>query len=255
MLHAITHGKTRLHLRYLGHRDGTEKRVSEEDEITALIMGPLAFLPDSAIGAFWMALARWDSPEVEFPGGPVTHAKMSFWPRANRIEPDLRVELSWGEEQRLLLVEFKWHAPLSGENQLHKQWQEYLSRDERERALHLFIAPDTSEGSSALSRDDVWKGRLLLRTWFDVLNALRHLAGPESLLLKRWSSEVIRCLERLGIRPFRGFKHLSAPEIVPQKAEVFWRGFDGFAYLAAPELPPLNVSQQAFFTVAGGHCG
>ncbi|MFC0666546.1 hypothetical protein ACFSKY_03725 [Azotobacter chroococcum] len=255
MLHAITHGKTRLYRRYLGHRDGIEKRVSEEDEITALIMGPLAFLPASAIGAFWTALARWNSPEIEFPGGAVTHAEMRFWPRANRIEPDLRVELFWGQEKRLLLVEFKWQAPLSGENQLHKQWQDYLSHEEREHALHLFIAPDTSEGSNALSRNDVWKGRLLLRSWFDVLNVLRHLAGPEVPSLRCWSSEVIRCLEKLGIRPFRGFKHLSAPEVVPQKAEVFWRGFDGFAHLVAPELPPLNVSQQAFFSMAGGHCG
>lgn len=255
MLHAITQKKTRLHLRYLGHREDGEKRVAEEDEITALIMGPLAFLPDSAIAAFWMALAKWGNPEVEFPTGEVTKAEMTFWPRSKSIEPDLRVDLSWGGEQRVLLVEFKWRATLSGENQLHKQWQEYLSPEERECAWHLFIAPGTSEGSNALSRDDVWKGRLLLRSWFDVLNMLRELSVPHAHLLQCWASEVRACLSRLGIRPFSGFSCLSPPDVPPQQAVAFWRGFDGFAHLTRSEPSPANISQPVFFSLAGGHRG
>lgn len=254
MLHAITHRKTRQYQRYLGHRDDSEKRVPEEDEITSLIMGPLDFLPSSAIGVFWMNLVKWGNPEVEFPAGAVTEAKMSFWPRKGRIEPDLCVDLSWGEEHRLLLVEFKWRAGLSGPNQLHKQWQEYLSQDERERAWHIFIAPSTSEGSNALSREDVWKGKLLLRSWFDVLNTLHALSGPDAQPLQRWSSEVCRCLDKLGIRPFRGFNRLSVPEVPQLQVPAFWRGFDGFAHLARPEQFPANISHHVFFSVAGGHC-
>lgn len=255
MLHAITQKKTRLHLRYLGHREAGEKRVCEEDEITSLIMGPLAFLPDSAIGAFWIALVKSANPEIELSAGGVTKAEMTFWPRREGIEPDLRVDLSWGGEQRVLLVEFKWRAPLSGKDQLHKQWQQFLSPGEQACAWHLFIAPSTSEGSNALSRDDVWKGRLLLRSWFDVLNMLHDLSGPDAHLLQRWASEVRRCLGRLGIRPFRGFSCLSPSETPPQQAVAFWRGFDGFAHLARYEPSPANVSQQVFFSVAGGHCG
>lgn len=255
MLHAITQKKTRLHLRYLGHREDGESRVCEEDEITSLIMGPLAFLPDSAIGAFWTALVRSRNPEVEFPAGRVTKAEMLFWPRRGRIEPDLRVDLAWGSERRVLLVEFKWRAPLSGEDQLHKQWLEYLSPDERERALHVFIAPGTSEGSNAMSREDVWQGKLLLRSWFDVLNTLHDLSGPEAHFLERWSSEARRCLARLQIRPFRGFSRLSAPEIQAPQAEAFWRSFDGFAHMATPELCSANFSHRVFFSLAGGHCG
>lgn len=33
MLHSITQNKSRLHLRYLGHREEGEHRVAEEDEI------------------------------------------------------------------------------------------------------------------------------------------------------------------------------------------------------------------------------
>ena len=254
MLQAITRKKTQLHHRYLGHREPNERRVSEEDEITSLIMGPLAFLPPCAIGAFWMALVKWDNPEIVFPEGKVTHAEMSFWPKNQNIEPDLRVDLSWGEERKLLLVEFKWRAPLSGKDQLQKQWQHYLSNEERMRAWHIFIAPDTSEGSNALSRDDVWKGYLLLRSWFDVLNTLHHLEGPETHLLWTWSLEVQRFLGALGICPFRGFKRLSTPEIARQNGEVFWRGFDGFVHLANLDVPTLNTSHNAFFT-AGGHRG
>lgn len=255
MLHAITHNKSRLYRRYLGHREHNEKRVPEEDEITSLIIGPLAFLPASEIGAFWMALVRWGNPKITFPEGAVTHADMTFWPRKGNIEPDMVVDLYWEDERKLLLVEFKWRAPLSGDDQLHKQWQDYLSHDEREHALHLFIAPDTAEGSKAMMRDDVWNGRLLLRSWFDVLNTLHHLNESKIPHLQRWSEEVIGCLERLGIRPFRGFKHLFAPEVTSQRAIAFWRGFEGFAHMAKPEIPLLKVSQQAFFTAAGGHCG
>lgn len=253
MLHAITHNKSRIYQRYLGHREHGEKRVSEEDEITALIMGPLAFLPASAIGAFWMALAKKGKPEA-FPEGPVTQAEMRFWPRNNRIEPDMLVELWWGAERWSLLIEFKWRAPLSGDDQLHKQWKNCLSHDEQKQALHIFIAPETSAGIEAKDRDDIWKGHLLLRSWFDVLNTLQQLKNSE-LLLHRWSEEVIRCLEKLGIRPFCGFKDLGALEIAPQRTEIFWRGFDGFAHLETPEIPSANVSQQTFFNAAGGRHG
>lgn len=62
MLHAFSHKKSRLYQRYLGHRDETsERRVTEEDEITSLMMGPLAFLSPAAITAFWIAVVRLKS--------------------------------------------------------------------------------------------------------------------------------------------------------------------------------------------------
>lgn len=56
MLHAFCHKKSGLYKRYLGHREQGEKRVCEEDEITALIMGPLDYLSAEATGMFWRAL-------------------------------------------------------------------------------------------------------------------------------------------------------------------------------------------------------
>lgn len=64
MLHAINQGKGKIYKRYLGHRDGTEKRVYEEDEITALLLGPLALLPEKESAAFWHYLLH----NLEAPG-------------------------------------------------------------------------------------------------------------------------------------------------------------------------------------------
>jgi hypothetical protein len=82
----------------------------------------------------------------------------------------------------------------------------YLLAHERQRALHLFIAPDISAGLAAKEQDDIWGDRLLLRSWFDVLNVMQDgLAGPEHIPLQRWKKEVINCLQKLSIHPLGGF--------------------------------------------------
>lgn len=138
MLHAFYQKKSRLYRRYLGQQDDPdERRVAAEDEITSIIMGPLVYMPPAASGEFWVALANLRNPGSDLPHGPPIWVAMQFWDRKNNIEPDLRVDLGWENETRIFLVEFKWRAPLSGENQLHDQWDHYLRPDERERALHF----------------------------------------------------------------------------------------------------------------------
>ncbi|MPQ71777.1 MULTISPECIES: hypothetical protein [unclassified Pseudomonas] len=251
MLHAVTKNKSRLYERYLGHREIGEKRVSEEDEITALIMGPLAFLPPYAIGLFWKALLK-DVPSERFPDEAVTNAEMTFWPREKwtRIEPDLRVDLWWGGRKLTLLIEFKWRAPLSGCDQLHRQWNEFLSDEDRQRALHLFIAPDTSAAIAAKERDDIWDGRLVSHSWLDVLNVMQNgLSDPEHIALSRWRDEVISCFQKLSIRPLRGFAKIPLPHRLPEGGEVFWKGFNGFVKLAPPKSSQriVSVSEPVFF--------
>lgn len=222
MLHAFNQKKSRLYQRYLGHRDETtEKRVAEEDEITSLIMGPLAFLSPGAIAAFWDALVRLRNPEHAFPTEAPTRATMRFWPRNRRVEPDLRVDLTWGSFTRVLLVEFKWRAPLSSEQQLHDQWNIYLDEDERDRALHLFIGLDTSEGVNAQNRKDDWQGKLIMRSWFDVLTSAATINAGAGLELRLWSEQVQKCLKLLAIRPFCGFKALTPP-LLPDTANFLF---------------------------------
>lgn len=223
MLHAFSHKKSRLYRRYLGHReDATELRVPEEDEITSIIMGPLAFLSPAAIGAFWVGLVRLRNPEHEFPDGAPTHAQMHFWPRRGEIEPDLRVDLAWGSETRTLLIEFKWRAPLSGKQQLHKQWGTYL-KEEQSRSLHVFIGLETSAASKAQAYEDIWSGKLLLRSWFDVLTTLPTLKTSAGLELKRWGEQVREFLNLLGVRPFYGFKSLPPSTIANVSGPVFFQ--------------------------------
>lgn len=224
MLHAFSHKKSRLYKRYLGYReDPAEKRVAEEDEITSLIMGPLAFLSPAAVGAFWLSLVRLRNPDHEFPAGAPTHADMHFWPRRGKIEPDLRVDLAWGDDTRVLLVEFKWRAPLSGENQLHDQWEIYLRPDEHDHALHLFIGLDTSEGINALNRRDIWQGKLLMRSWFDVLTSVSTINSGSALELRRWSEQVEKCLRLLAVRPFNGFDAIPQPPAAAISGPIFFQ--------------------------------
>lgn len=224
MLHAFSHKKSRLYRRYLGHRDETtEHRVAEEDEITSTLMGPLAFLSPATIAAFWVAVVHLRNPEYPFPTDAPTRAEMHFWPRKGRIEPDLRVELTWGTHTQILLVEFKWRAPLSGEEQLHDQWEIYLDADEQSRALHLLIGLDTSEATNALNRRDVWKGKLLMRSWFDILTAVSTIRTGPGLELRRWSEQVRKCLKLLAVEPFGGFESLVTPQLPAASAHVFFR--------------------------------
>lgn len=223
MLHAFSHKKSRLYRRYLGHRDETtEHRVAEEDEITSTLIGPLAFLSPAAIAAFWGALVHLRNPEYPLPTDAPTRAEMYFWPRKGRIEPDLRVELTWSTHIQILLVEFKWRAPLSGQEQLHDQWKSYLDADEQSRALHLFIGLDTSEAINALNRRDVWNGKLLTRSWFDILTAVATIRTGPGLELRRWSEQVRRCLKLLAVEPFSGFESIAQPQLQAISGHVFF---------------------------------
>lgn len=224
MLHAFSHNKSRLYRRYLGHRDDvTEKRVAEEDEMTSTLIGPLAFLSPAAIAAFWCAVVHLRNPEHAFPPGAPSHAQMQFWPRNRRVEPDLRVDLTWGDDTRIVLVEFKWRAPLSSKDQLQDQWTVYLEPEERSRALHLFIGLDTSAGLNALNRRDEWHGKLLMRSWFDMLTAVTQIKTGPGLELRRWSEQVQKTLKLLSVQPFEGFGSLAPPQLPCPAGTVFFR--------------------------------
>lgn len=221
MLHAINQNKTNFYKRYLGHREKGERQVSEEDEITSLIMSPLSLLSRPAIGAFWKALIEWDAVDIlpiKLPDKPVENAMMEFWPRRSTgkevLEPDMLVNLKWFSGEHInLLVEFKWRAPLSGEMQLHNQWEKFLSEEERQNSYHIYIAPELSNGYKALDHKDVWNGRLLLRSWFHILNLLNEYPlSCQTDELTTWSNHVCMLLKKLHIHPFNGFQKVVSLE-------------------------------------------
>lgn len=237
MLHAIVQKKGKYYRSYFKSSNKGVKRAPIEDEITSLIMSPLSFLPPQAIGAFWQALVAYEGSQ-RLPPDPVMRASMEFWPR-RKIEPDMLVKLEWADNRRYwILVEFKWGAGESGEGQLQKQWEEFLSNEERKNAYHIFIAPETSAAINALGRRDVWKGNLLLRTWFQILNVLRELTSiSEAHLLWAWAKQVENVLQMLHIQPFKGFCRFQQchdiSENMPQK--IFWWGFSGFSHISPPQ--------------------
>lgn len=248
MLQAITKSKSNIYRRYLGHRDQDDsRRVAEEDELTALLIGPLEFFPKHLSGLFWgHLLSEMKAPKI--PQGIPVSATIEFWPsrkietndsKIARIEPDLMVDLFWPKgEKRSLLIEMKWRARLSGEDQLHNQWTKFLSKDEQEKSFHLFIAPETSEALKARDLQDVWNGRLLAISWFDLLAVFHDIVNSNRNQfndLIPWIINVISLMNKLGIRPFTGFNGLIQAGIINSclhNKNIFWRGFDGFECLS-----------------------
>lgn len=253
MLHAITHKKGILYRRYIGHRDeGT--RVHEEDEITSLIFGPLSMLPQKLSGLFWHGLLR-EFGASNLPTPSPVNCRMFFWPskvcNGRRIEPDLVVELDWANgKSASFLVEFKWKAPLSGEDQLHRQWLEYFTVAERENGWHLFIGLETSAATVAEESHNVWNGKLIKLDWIKILGFMSKTPRQgEFHDLLPWIEQITRAFERIGIKPFRGFSHIEPSMIRSFPTRVFWKGFKGFQGLQANIGADVNPS---FFNSQGG---
>lgn len=257
MLHATVRGKSGLYKRYFRkkidrewsmedktliasshlHCDGNpERRVPQEDEITSTIFGPLDFMAPGEVARFWHSVLRVSGKGSFFPAGAPEFTEIQLWSRrpgrsARFVEPDAVVRLHWpGGEQRVLLVELKWHSPLSGADQLHRQWQEYLTAEERKCALHLFIAPETSAASAATSKGaDAWlvndEVRLLPVTWLRIRGVLAEYRSEDSAL-GRWASVVDGFLDKLKIRRFSGFVGFEVAGSIPLNLpeRVFWRG-------------------------------
>jgi hypothetical protein len=232
MLHAIEKSKTRISTRYLGDRDGIELRVSEEDEITSTILGPLDFLSAAENHRFWQRLLASVKHPNFLPSSQPSNVEFGFWERriandnSRPIEPDAVVRMYWPDgSTRILLIELKWHAPLSGKDQLHRQWLQYLTEMERQTALHLFIAPNVSAGESARSNKDVWGDRkLVLLSWLHIRSVLSEFS-TETAAIGRWARVADQFLESVHIRKFRGFNYLfneqvQLPEGLP--SSLFW---------------------------------
>jgi len=256
MLHAVKQGKSGIYKRYSGVRDGTERKVSEEDEITSAIFGPHDFLESHLVFHFWREIFRLQAlPKVFATGVPKSH-RLDLWPKRNRVEPDAFLQFEIPDEKPInLLIEFKWRAPLSGPDQLHKQWKLFLTAEERLQSWHVFIGPEISQGAAAKESDNVWRhkgeDRLILVSWAEVKQVADSLAGHSSSLGK-WAASVSTFLEKIGIVRFEGFEHLKEMTPIGQPSfESFFRGWDhkfrGFQDV--PEPPRMDfLLTNRFFT-------
>jgi hypothetical protein len=264
VLHATAKNKTKLYERYLGFKElGDVRNCKAEDEITSTIIGPMDFMSSDEIHRFWSELFRVVARDDILPKHPPTYMEILLWPKGEdhsgtgkSIEPDATIEFIWSDGvRRFLLIELKWHAKLSGENQLHRQWMGYLTDEERKSAFHLFIAPTITEGASAKTSDlgNVWidGDRLVLIPWETfrcTLNCITDYDGV-STALGRWSSFSDKFLKCIGIKRFVGFSHLTDElRFLHQPlTPLFWKPFQGFKLDNIPaEITTLSLKTILF---------
>ncbi len=228
MLHSTTKKKGTLYKRYLGDRDGKEGNVHEEDEITSAVFGPLDFLADEDVFLFWTKLLGSVGHSEFFPATPPRSIEMKMWDRRTAmdgrpVEPDVVVEMAWPDDRRTLLIEMKWNAPLKPKNQLQRQWNSYLEQQEREKGLHLLIAPDIAAGSKAKNKKDVWQGKLVLIQWLEIRSVLGELKNLKTAI-GRWAMHADFFLERIHVQRFGGFAELQMEKPLPAvlPPTLFW---------------------------------
>lgn len=225
MLHAFARNKSKAYTRFLRVRDESEPRVSSEDEITSLVFGPLDFLSAADNWALWKYLLQSHAsrdmsgplPSDFFADFLPATCNAAFWPRKDNIEPDLVIEFSDARGlARTLLVELKWDAPESGEDQLEKQWLRY-QRGRHATSLHVFIAKRIEQRPPAALRpwscqaDGMDANRLRMLRWHELKHEIVQVAAlpGTSVPLRRWCLLASAFLKQLGIRPFIGFHALA----------------------------------------------
>jgi len=268
MLHATDKGKSKLFERYLGKRDADsdKRKVHEEDEITSNVLGPLDFLAAAEAHRFWQRILATAGHAGFLLNEPPERIVFDLWPRrkasdtGQSIEPDAFVRMHWPENRsRILLIELKWRAPLSRDDQLHRQWLNYLDDVEREQALHLFIAPEVSAGAQAphniQAGGNVWQNQqggscLVLLSWLHIRSVLSELTKDDSPL-GRWARLSDQFLNKLQIRKFGGFRHLNVNVKIPEKLPevIFWHPFSWSRLGSLPDFPH-EISAPVFFN----HC-
>lgn len=261
MLHATcSPGKSSMYKRYLGYRDGIEKKVHEEDEITSTVIGPLDFLPPRDVFRFWCGVLASSGKCKFLPKGYPDSADVKLWHSrivplgGRRVEPDVRIDFRWTDGSKFtLLIEIKWRARLSGGDQLHAQWSEYLTEMERQSALHVFLAVDVSAASVAKEEADVWNDRLVLVTWLQIRNVFAEILRLDHGGFGRWAKVADGFLEKIGVRRFSGFYFLNE-FIIPMPHDsgaLFWRPWSGWSEIS-PDLEGVSDfdSDSIFFKLS-----
>jgi hypothetical protein len=216
--------------------------VCSEDEITSIVFGPLDFLPASDHWLLWKTVLHNHASmhasgllPLDFLSGfsPV-ECILDFWPRKSGVEPDLVITFTSAQgETRSLLIELKWNAGVSGDDQLHRQWSEYQA-GLHATSLHVFIAkrmsdlPDDRQGWLAPGRAGMRASRLRAVRWHELQHEIAKLAALSGtpVALARWCELTSGFLHQVGIRAFAGFhasKRLASALARPELAQArFW---------------------------------
>lgn len=263
MLHAVVRNKS-LHYRlYRGEREDNGRQVREEDEITSTFLGPLDFMDPILVYDFCIHLFGLTNLCHILPKDPPTSCKLILWPRLNGgsdrlfVEPDAQLILLWPNGKKIIIViEFKWRAPLSGSDQLHQQWSAIQRDYDPKNAWHFFVGLDISCGINARHSQEVdpWlidgEDHLALISWAQIRDALGKIQ-PSTCGLYQWATLTDLYLDLIGVKRFKGYCNIAAP--FPNKDMLHsWRfnglshGFHGYHQL---ELPPpfARINSQQYY--------
>lgn len=258
MLHAYNRRKSKLYSRYQNVKsllsEDEDRKIPAEDELTSTIIGPMDFLQSNDIYLFWSKLITTISP-ISRDGGqlPVTapsSVEHHFWPRRRGTEPDVMINLRWPNgERRILLVEIKWRSGLSGDDQLHRQWVNFLEPAERAISIHIFISLREHDFSFKKNKgNDGWpETKLVTLTWMQWKRELENCKRTNSFSVpfKNWADVACDLLEKLDVTHFRGFRNMQPPTLSDTNAPtIFWNP-EYFTQL--PDITPIPNMTEAFY--------
>lgn len=209
-----------------------------EDEVTSSVLGPLVFLQAEDVQLIWQALL----PDLAVlrGNGVADHCEVRLWDRRKikgqpgTVEPDVRFDFcwhtEWGEKKHMVLLEVKWRAAVGHIEQMHRQWQEYLTAHERDHCTHVLLTQSTRSLDVLRSYTDnhgtaVWMGW----SWFRL--AIARLAeqlqsdGKGNTPLCKWARLVDVFLGEVGIHRFTGLASVCkafAKVGLPERGWVFF---------------------------------
>ena len=144
MIQAMIRGKSNLRSRYIGRNHGLhDGRRTQEDEITSLMLGVLAYQPPAVV---WAIMRTWlvhlgVGKRIQLPEliDGLT-CEVRFWPRSNYVEPDVVIDVFRFQKLELrVVVEAKWNAGESGEDQFKKQRQAFERDTIPSQFVHLAL--------------------------------------------------------------------------------------------------------------------
>lgn len=210
-----------------------------EDEITSIVLGPLIYMPPEDV---WKLFRKWLPFKSDlWPIEISNDMKLSFWPniaKAGRIEPDLLVQFTRNDAPVLtVLFEIKWSSPLSGYDELVKQW-EALEDKEKKSTFHIYLVKETGKGNREVirslenSNDKIWRERLVCIGWRSLIETLQFDRPKFGRAMDLWADGIIAFLRRRGQTTFTGFTWLEGKSVsTPPASGLFWRLSSWFSEL------------------------
>lgn len=196
MFDAIAAKKARLDVIIEGK--GKQPR---ENLITSQFFGTVRFLSSSA-----QKLALETIVGAQLEGEAIIH----LWPKFGRTEPDVVLELTRGIDTRYWIVEVKWGADFSSEDQASREidavrrdacYREGLGGQPRDVVGYTLLGAEGKHKDQMESLVATRGGKLSIRSrrWPEVTTALRQLEANQDGGLAAWARCAANFLVQAGV--------------------------------------------------------